>query len=238
MFTQSGFQVRFEWAEEAIDICSAGIEVVIVVDVFSFCTSVDIAVAKGAEVLPFTWGQGDAAGFAAECCAILAGRSGEMDKYTLRPSSLLEIPAGTRLVLPSPNGSALSFRAAALGKTVVAACLRNASAVGKWAKSKNGVLVVAAGERWPNGMLRPCYEDLIGAGAVIDALGLPCSPEAEAARAAFCAGKEDLCERLLACGSGRELVEREFTTDIELAAALNSSDAVPILKDGAFGGDK
>ena len=49
---------------------------------------------------------------------------------------------------------------------VVAASLRNAEAVGAWIGEQdyNSVAVVAAGERWPDGSLRPALEDLLGAG--------------------------------------------------------------------------
>lgn len=89
-----------------------------------------------------------------------------------------------RLVLPSPNGSAI---ASATAGTVVAACLRNATAVARWlgfrlADSGTAVTVIAAGERWPDGSLRPALEDLLGAGALLSALcagtGISASPEA------------------------------------------------------------
>jgi 2-phosphosulfolactate phosphatase len=142
---------------------------------------------------------------------------------------------GTRIVLPSPNGSRIAFQAASLGAAVFVACLRNAAAVASAASSLGGrVLVVPAGERWPDGSLRPCVEDLIGAGAVIDALPGELSPEAAAAAAVYRDAKDDLLDRLMECASGRELVECGFAHDVEIAAQLNSSRGVPILRDEAF----
>ena len=79
-----------------------------------------------------------------------------------------------RLVLPSPNGSTVSARLAAAGATVVGVSLRNAAAAAAWVRARAGdgpVAVVAAGERWYDGPLRPAAEDLWGAGAFIAALG-------------------------------------------------------------------
>jgi hypothetical protein len=61
--------------------------------------------------------------------SMLSGRSVTDSNATACWLSLSSIAAGTRLVLPSPNGSELSHLAAAAGATVVAGCLRNASAV-------------------------------------------------------------------------------------------------------------
>src|SRR5437763_1493771 len=115
--------------------------------------------------------------------------------WSLSPAALRAAPAPERLVLPSPNGSAIAA-AAPPGVTVVAACLRNATAVGRWvAQRASAVTVVPAGERWPDGALRPALEDLLGAGAVVAAAAtaapaLALSPEAQAARVTF-AGTHD-----------------------------------------------
>ena len=61
----------------------------------------------------------------------------------VKPASLADIPSGTGLVLPSPNGSALSFRAATMGARVAAGCLRNAMAVGEWAVASGGSVASA-----------------------------------------------------------------------------------------------
>jgi 2-phosphosulfolactate phosphatase len=36
------------------------------------------------------------------------------------------------------------------------------------------------------------------------------------------------------CSSGRELIEQGFAEDVAIAAELDSSTAVPVLRDGAF----
>jgi hypothetical protein len=104
--------------------------------------------------------------------------------------SLADIPPGTRLVLPSPNGAALSLLAGTIaapaGAAVVAACLRNARAVAAFACHGGGsVAVIACGERWPDRSLRPAWEDLVGAGAVMADLPGRRSPETQAACDAF-----------------------------------------------------
>src|SRR6185312_16304827 len=77
--------------------------------------------------------------------------------YSLSPAALANAPVVSDLVLPSPNGSAISAAAASTGLPVVAACLRNAAAVGRWLRNQSfatpaaPVGVIAAGERWPDG---------------------------------------------------------------------------------------
>lgn len=145
-------------------------------DVLSFTTAVDIATASGAIIAPFGFEDSRAAAYAKEQNAVLAGSRYE-DGFSLSPSSLTQIDPGTRLVLPSPNGAALSLLAGSPGQTVVAACLRNGAAVAKGLRGT--VAVIAAGERWDDGSLRPAVEDLLGAGAVIASTpGKSRSPEA------------------------------------------------------------
>jgi 2-phosphosulfolactate phosphatase len=208
-------------------------DAIVIVDVLSFSTAVDIALSNGAAVLPYRWKDDSAKQFAAEKGAVLADGRRAGGTYTLSPASLRSIPAGTLLVLPSPNGSTLSLSTGSV--PTFTACLRNAPAVARQAKACGPhVSVIPAGERWNDGSLRPCLEDLIGAGAVLAELPGTLSPEAEAAVAAFSHFQGNLMETLLGCRSGKELVQRGFALDVELASEYAVSSAAPRLVNDRF----
>ncbi|HEX8865650.1 MAG TPA: 2-phosphosulfolactate phosphatase [Lentzea sp.] len=223
MFAQEGYRLKLEWGPEGVDVLR-GCDVLVVVDVLSFTTSVDLVVGNGGQVRPSRW----------------APRKG-----TLRPASLVD---ATGLVeLPSPNGSNLCALAAETGKHVLAACLRNAAAVAKRAAELGDTIgVIPGGERWgitmagageSFGPLRPCVEDYLGAGAVLAALSemaLPgsASPEAQLAVTAF--DNTDVAAAVRACGSGQELISHGHAADVELAVQLGVSSAVPVLVEGVL----
>lgn len=186
----------------------------------------------GARVLPFGARDTSAEAFAQAHGALLAGPDRHTG-YSLSPASLQALPAGAALVLPSPNGAALSLLAGEAA--TYAGCLRNAAAVAQ-AAAQHGcpVTVIPAGERWPDGTLRPSLEDWLGAGAIIHSLPGARSPEAALAEAAFIEARERLPQLLWACGSGRELIERGCEADVSLAAALNVSASAPRLVAGAY----
>lgn len=229
---QEPFDVRLEWGPPGAR-ALAGAAYAVVVDVLSFSTAVTVACERGAVVHPYAWRDERAREYAAELGAVLAGRRGE--PVSLSPAALARLHGVERIVLPSPNGSAISAALAGSGTTVVAACLRNAPAVVSWLSARRGapVAVIPAGERWSFDTLRPAVEDLWGAGAVVAGLlgvGLSASPEARAAAAAFGAFTGDLRE----CASGRELRERGFGEDVLMAEEYGVSSVVPVLRDGAF----
>ncbi|MFS8099503.1 2-phosphosulfolactate phosphatase [Lentzea alba] len=218
MFAQEGYRLRLEWGPEGVDALKA-CDVLVVVDVLSFTTSVDLVVGNGGQVRPSRW----------------RPTSGP----TLRPASLVD---ATGLVdLPSPNGSNLCFLAAETGAHVLAACLRNAAAVAERAQELGETIgVIPGGERWgldilkrgPRefGPLRPCVEDYLGAGAVLAALSGSASPEAALAAAAFT--NTDVASAVRECGSGRELIDNGHAADVELAVQVGVSKAVPVFAEG------
>lgn len=239
----------------------------VVVDVLSFSTAVTIMTGRGSIVYPHTWPSPDVEAFArARDAAWAVGRrevSAE-HPWSLSPADLIAAPAVDRLVLPSPNGSAISAAAgaSAFGAVtadggpagdhpadgvpaecvVVAGCLRNASAVAAWLENagfgtqERPVTVIAAGERWPDGGLRPALEDLLGAAAIIAAMNghIIRSPEAAVAEVGWFAHRHHAAEFLRECYSGRELIDRDRAADVTLAAEYDAQDIVPVLVEGAF----
>ncbi len=233
-FDQEEFDLRCEWGEHGVSVLAPLSQVVIIVDVLSFSTSVSLAVQQGAVVFPYRWHDDRAAEFATSVHAQLAAPKRTHTLYSLSPQSLLHLPSGTRLVLPSPNGATLTF--VAHPTPVLAGCLRNAQAVALAARPYGSpITVIPAGERWPgDASLRPSFEDFIGAGAILSYFSGTLSPEAVSAVAAFQTAQARLGECLAQCSSGKELIERGFSEDVRLASQLNADEDAPILIDGAF----
>lgn len=257
---QSGYQVRMDWGLEGA-LLHADAHVVVLVDVLSFSTTVEVAVGQGVEVFP--WGTADAAAetFAREHGAEIAGpRGASADVVTLSPGSVTADTvaalgrtggSGPCLVLPSPNGGAIARAlaerdtAVLAGTTVLAGGLRNRTAIAEWVLaeqermgSRASVAVIAAGELRPDGTLRPAVEDLLAAGAIVDALttvGIDhCSPEAAASAAAFDGLRRGIGHLLSASASAEELRARGFADDTDVARQVDVSRTVPVLREFSF----
>jgi 2-phosphosulfolactate phosphatase len=233
---QDGYDLRCEFGLAGLQALVPGSDVIVIVDVLSFSTAVDIAVSRGASVLPYRWRDPSAAQFASKMGALLASARNESGDFSLSPASLQSIPAGSSLVLPSPNGSTLCL--STNGVPTYTACLRNAPAVARRAVEHGPrISIIPAGEQWGDGSLRPCLEDLAGAGALLAEMAGARSPEADAAVAVFERFRANFREALMLCSSGQELAARGFACDLELAAAYNASTAAPLLAGGRFVND-
>jgi 2-phosphosulfolactate phosphatase len=262
---QGGYTLRFGWGPVAAGVLARGAGLVVIVDVLRFSTAVTVAVERGAIVYPYAWSGVGAESFAAAHSAVLAGSRGA-ESPSLSPVAMARVQHGDRIVLPSPNGAACVLVVSDQGSqdgsdpdnppdtspdtapdtspgSIVAGSLRNAGAVaalGAGTGAGETVAVIAAGERWRDGSLRPCAEDLLGAGAILDALvGGPggitaASPDARLAAAAYRAGRGDLLGLIRESASGRELIARGLDGDVVMAAELDVTAVVPSLVEGAF----
>jgi 2-phosphosulfolactate phosphatase len=226
--------VRFGWGLDGVRRLAPLCDVVVIVDVLSFSTAVDIAVSRGARVFPC--GEPDAADRLAEELGAVAP-AGRGEGPSLSPASLDALRPGDAIVLPSPNGSACSLEAYQSRATVAAGCLRNARAVGMWAGTHEVVGVIAAGELTSSAELRRCAEDLVGAGAILSRLDRgDLSPEAIAAVVAAAGLDRDAARALHGCRSARELKDRGFERDVALALQVDVSTTVPVMIDGSYRG--
>jgi 2-phosphosulfolactate phosphatase len=131
------------------------------------------------------------------------------------------------------------------GATVVAACLRNRSAVADWIIAKQAelgrrtsIVVIAVGELDDTAETRFAVEDLFGAGAVIEALGLRgidfTSPEAAAAAAAFEGLRNGVGHLLSASATAQQLAQSGHPQHVQAAREVDVSSVVPILDGAVF----
>jgi 2-phosphosulfolactate phosphatase len=242
-----GLGAHFEWGESGAAALAEACELIVVVDVLSFTTTVSVAAGRGTEVLPCRDAD-EGQRLAATTGGVLAVGRHEQDTehpWSLSPVSVRDGPPVDRLVLPSPNGSAIASIVSRAGKPVIAACLRNAGAVAAWL-GEHGygtpgtpVAVIAAGERWSDGSLRPAIEDLFGAALVISALaagGTALSAEATVAeRSVIGLAPKQIADLVRASRSGVELRVAGYEGDVEIAVEVDADDAVPILRDNGAG---
>jgi 2-phosphosulfolactate phosphatase len=127
---------------------------------------------------------------------------------------------------------------------VVAGGLRNRTAVAQWVLDQQAVkgdrftvAVIAAGSVREGGTPRFTVEDMLAAGAVVDALagvGIDyCSPEAAAACAAFTSLARATAHLVSASGSGQQLIDLGRRSEVDDACEVDAVQAVPVLRAAA-----
>ena len=173
-----------------------------------------------------------------------------VDALTFSSDVSARVAAGETVALADAGPDAVDAadvvrRAAASGAVVLVGGLRNATAVAAEVVAEQGrraartsIAVVAVGETLDEGALRVATEDLLAAGAVIDALSAlgidHTSPEAATACEAFrglCGAVKHL---LTATGSGQRLLEAGRRDDALAAAQVDADAVAPVLRDGVF----
>jgi 2-phosphosulfolactate phosphatase len=234
--------VHLEWGPEAAAQAAMRGDVVVIVDILSFSTTISIAVGQGATALVYAAHEIDAMGGRAAAEARLGAemvakeRAATTARFSLSPASLATIGSGDRVIFTSLNGARCLAAAGSAPAVLVGSFLNRsatvAAALRLRRRGSGRCTVVACGERWTSvaptdDSLRPGIEDQLGAGAVITGLAesdLGLSPEAHLAAAAY-AGVADRLDAVLAsCTSGRELAANGFAADVALAAGIDTTD--------------
>ncbi|PKI90797.1 phosphosulfolactate phosphohydrolase [Actinomycetales bacterium SN12] len=218
-FDQSSYQVRLEWGTQGLARLAPA-DIVIVIDVLRFSSTLADAVAAGQRIA-----LSDAIRWSTNGASVVAAASA---------SDASDAGASTVLIGGIRN-------AAATARAVMAVQERQGT--------RASVSIIAAGELAATGELRFAVEDQLGAGAIISALcdlGIDhSSPEAAAAAEAYRALRPGLRHMLVGSGSGRELVGGVASTarmeaagvrpaTTAEAAELDAVDAAVVLSDGVF----
>jgi 2-phosphosulfolactate phosphatase len=231
--------LELEWGPTGAAALAPYGDMAVVVDTLTFSTTVTVAADRGVRVRPYRWAAAarDDARRLGATLAVPRSAAGPGD-VSLSPSTFRTGHGLSRVVLPSPNGSTICAVLAEAGVAVVVGSLRNRRALADHVCERGGrILLVPAGERWPDDSLRPAIEDLWGAGGVVSAVlerdpTVELSDEALAAAAAYRLVEDRVAEALLACPSGQELSGLGYASDVTIAAELDASAAVPTLRDG------
>ena len=228
--------VDFGWGLSAAQTQCLDVDALIVVDCLSFSTTTDIATSRGALIIPCQSREGLRLDDYSNFNNLYVARKRREGGLTLSPSSMIAAKAGMSIVLPSPNGSQISHAVANRTK-LFAGCLRNASSIANYIvndTSISHVSVIAAGERWPDGSLRPALEDELAAGMIINKLNGTNTAEAEIAAAAYSILKDRIVSLIENSVSGKELSNAGYGTDVTFATEIDVSQNVPIWKEGAY----
>lgn len=237
--------VHLEWGPVGARLAAERGDVVVIVDVLAFSTSVVLVADRGGIPLSYSAGELDAMGGCDRAAADLRAevvardRASTTDRFSLSPASLATVGPGDRVIFTSLNGAACTS-AASQAPLVIVGALTNRTAVADTIRRtlRAGLAarctIIACGERWTSvadepDSLRPSVEDLLGAGAIASAArDLRLSPEAAIAASSYEAVADRVPETLRGCVSGRELIDRDFPDDVERAARVDSSGAVPV----------
>lgn len=234
-----------DWGIDGVARAARDGDIVVIVDVLSFSTSVVTAVAHGATIYPCSWGNNpeELAKKVRGEVAVKRRDVPRKGRFSLSPLTYVGIQPGAHIVLTSPNGATCSVMAQKAPHAFVGSLI-NAAAVAKaiivlMKSSDKKVTIISCGELIVHGAqlkhFRFALEDYLGAGAILSLLPFDKSPEAEVCVSSFLSHQGDLTRLLLGCVSGREQVDGGFAADVEFAARLNSFDTVPILQNGSIG---
>ena len=234
-------KIRVVPEARAMDVTRIVGNVVVVIDTLRATTSIPYAIARGAVVEPvrsIAEARRARGGRRVRIAGERGGRRLPGFDFGNSPVELSEAElAGFRLVLTTTNGTGAVARSAG-AKAIYAGAIVNAGAIARAVAPRLGpaeLVLVCAGRT--TGV---ALEDLVGAGAIIDAL-LPGEQDphglTDGARLSlelFRRERARLHAFLLECESGRNLVRLGAEADVACCAKLDALDVAPVLARGRF----
>ncbi|KZE42335.1 2-phosphosulfolactate phosphatase [Microbacterium sp. T32] len=184
------------------------------------------------------WGEGGLARLAPAHVVIVVQTLG------LTARALAATESGEALPVEDDAADRLALAGAATGAHVVVAGIRNAAAVAahvldvqRSRGDRTSIAVLAVGDADAGGP-RFAVEDLLGAGAVVAALGDlgidHASPDAAVAGEGFRALRGAVRHLLTASGTGRSRSDAGERDLVLAAAARDAASVVPVLRSGVF----
>ncbi len=240
--------VHLDWSTEGLRYALKRNDIVVIVDTLRFSSAVVTAVSNGFTIYP-TSDQQRGAQLADSIGAEMSGKPGEA-RYSLSPLSYLKAAdTGKRkVVLFSPNGAACAESVREHDSAYIG-CLLNAKAMGmhidrRTQQTQQNVTLIAAGEQqaidtgkkivYVKKDARRVFavEDYLGCGAIIWYTSLTKSAEADVCASAYEAVQNRLAEIMLGSFSGKYLIQKNLTEDVEYAAQLNHYDVIPVVRGG------
>ncbi|CAH1195884.1 putative 2-phosphosulfolactate phosphatase [Paenibacillus auburnensis] len=246
-FDQSPYEVKLDWGRRGARAAAERGDIVIIVDVLSFSSTVVTAVQHKANIYPYPPPINETAkAYAKELGAEMVwGRSEaiRVGGHSLSPLSFSSADYARDFVLCSLNGAACTWIAAQVPALLVG-CLLNASAVADTANRLKlemdvNITVIPCGEKWSDvkegeDELRPGIEDYLGAGLILSRLAGTKSPEAEVCIGAVKSSGHRIRDLIWESASGRELRERGYEDDVTYCCQADISYAVPVLQENRF----
>src|SRR5487761_1265535 len=112
IYDQSGFDARFDWGVEGATELGQTSRVLIVVDLMSFSTAVDVAVAHGAAAYPCQFAKGASKALALRVGGIetVARRATTFaEPFSLSPATMALARPGMKIIVASTNGAQVSL---------------------------------------------------------------------------------------------------------------------------------
>jgi 2-phosphosulfolactate phosphatase len=225
-------QVHVEWGVTGARQAAERGDAVVIVDVLSFSTEVVMAAADNLTCLVYSDAEVEAMGGIDAAAAALGARPHW--RFAHAGPARAEAGAagaGQRVLFRSANGAAVT-RAAGPAPEVLIGCLRNARAcAGRLerllaaAAARRATIIACGATAGQERRFRPALEDWLAAGRIAACLagrGLVLSPEAHAAALAW-PGRG----MLASCAAASAMTEAGLGEAVEMALAIDSTDAVP-----------